>query len=218
MLASAQFTNPPTGSFDEAKMRILPGFFSPELCRVVYDYVMLRRSIGRIMRPDERVPSAPRLYGDPLTETLLAQKQSIVEEAVGHPLWPSYSYLRLHGKGAELPAHTDREASELAVSVNIGGDAIWPLHFSNQGQELSVVLNVGDGIVYRGRELSHWRTPYDGDVQVQCILFYVCADGEFKDFRYDGRSGIGLPPIHAKNVVPQPLGGATAPTASEQRR
>lgn len=193
MLTSSNNSTPTTGSFDETKLQILPGFFSPELCRVVYDYVMLRKSVGLIGSPDERVPDAPRLYGDLLTETLVGQKQPIVEAAVGHPLWPSYSYVRLHYKHATLPPHTDREASELAVSVNIGGDHIWPLCFKRGDEELSVTLEVGDGVVYRGRDLSHWRQPYQGEVHVQCILFYVCADGEFAKFRYDGRVGLGFP-------------------------
>lgn len=108
----------------------------------------------------------------------------------GTELWPSYSYARLHGPGSSMPIHQDREASEVSVSICVGGDAPWPLWFRTANGDIDVNLEPGDGIVYYGQRLPHWREP--GSVQVQCVLFYVRRDGPCAKHRFDGRLGIGF--------------------------
>jgi hypothetical protein len=177
----------------EASYIVLPNFFSREICDLLYEYVLLKQATNQLMRPDTRIPVAPRLYGDPLTETLLLRQQALVERAAAVPLFPSYSYVRLHDHGAAMPSHTDREASEIGVSIHIGGDQLWPLWFQQLDGPVSVTLDVGDAVMYRGRETKHWREPYPGDRQVQCILFYVQQNGACASHRFDGRAGIGMP-------------------------
>ena len=54
-------------------------------------------------------------------------------------------------------------------------------------------LAIGDAVVFKGRELFHWREPYiEGAWQVQIFLHYVNADGPFKDLKYDGRERLQL--------------------------
>ena len=159
----------------------------------------LSRDIQRIVdafgNPDDltvrRVEGAGRLYCDMLTETLLAQKQPAIEAVVGQPLWPSYSYARLHHRGSMLAPHRDREASEIAVTVAIGGDRQWPIWFKTPAGDISFALEPGDAVVYDGRKLSHWREPFQGDIQIQCMLFYVTRNGPHAAERYDGRPGVG---------------------------
>ncbi len=183
------------------------GLFSPEICRLVFEYVCLRRDTGTMLAPDRRVEGAGRLYCDMLTETLLAQKQSAIEEVVGRKLWPSYSYVRLHTRGAVLAPHRDREASEIAVTIAIGGDHPWPIWFKTaDGDDVSFALHPGDAVVYDGRQLSHWRDPFEGELQIQCMLFYVTQDGPLASARFDGRPGVGYPwvppkqPLHRRAV------------------
>lgn len=179
---------------------VLKQVFAPEVSRLVFNYARLKRATGQMERPDTQVPTALRLRVDPLTETLLVQSRTAVEQIVGSELWPSYSYLRLHTRGATMAMHTDRRASELAVSINVGGDRPWPLWLRTQGQDLGIAPEVGDGILYRGREIPHWRDAYEGELQVQCMLFYVRRDGDAAAFKYDGRDGVGLPYTAAGRV------------------
>jgi hypothetical protein len=171
----------------------LDGLLSADVCQLVFDYVRLRRDTGTMLAPDGRVAGADRLYCDMLTETILARLQTRIEGVVGRRLYPSYSYVRLHGRGASLEPHRDREASEYAVTMAIGGDQVWPIWFKTPGGDVEMALAPGDAVVYEGRALQHWRVPYDGEIQVQCMLFYVAQDGPNASARYDGRKGVGYP-------------------------
>ena len=153
---------PPVAQFAELHHVEIKGLLSAEICRLVYDYVCLRRDTGTMLSPDQRVEGAGRLYCDMLTETLLAQKQPAIEQVVGAALWPSYSYVRLHHHGAVLAPHRDREASEIAVTIAIGGDRDWPIAFKTGRGDVSFALEPGDAVVYDGRKLSHWRDPFEG--------------------------------------------------------
>jgi hypothetical protein len=187
--------------FEHSHYAEIKGLLSPEICRLVYDYVCLRRDTGTMLSPDQRVEGAGRLYCDMLTETLLVQKQPAIEQAVGAVLWPSYSYVRLHHRGAVLAPHRDREASEIAVTIAIGGDRNWPIGFKTGSGDVSFALQPGDAVVYDGRKLSHWRDPFEGEIQIQAMLFYVRQDGAHASARYDGRPGVGYPWL----PPPQPL-------------
>lgn len=197
---------PPVSTFSTAHYAEVKSLLSEEMCRLVYDYICLRRDTGTLLAPDKRVEGAGRLYCDMLTETLLAQKQPAIEDVVGQPLWPSYSYARLHNRGSALAPHRDREASEIAVTIAIGGDHQWPIWFKTEAGDISFALEPGDAVVYDGRKLSHWREPFQGDIQIQCMLFYVTRTGPHAAERYDGRPGVGFPwvpprqPLHRRAV------------------
>jgi hypothetical protein len=61
-------------------------------------------------------------------------------------------------------------------------------------------------IIYRGRELNHWREKFDiADLDawhVQGFLHYVNANGPFSEFKFDKRSSIGEKTI---DKIPQPV-------------
>jgi hypothetical protein len=193
----------------DAPYQILRHFVSPEICRLMFDYCVLKRDHGLLSKPDDRIPTAARQYGDPLTETLLLQKHAAVEQLEGHSLWPSYSYVRVHSAGAEMPRHLDRDASHLGLTINLGGDQLWPIWFDTLGGPTAITLDVGDGVLYQGSQIAHWREPYAGTTQVQCMLFFVRKDDPNVDMlKYDGRTAIGAPRssrlvmLQAKGLVP----------------
>lgn len=181
------------GNFAANGYVVIRHLLTPEIGRLLFDYVCLKHTTGQMVAPDERIADAPRLCADSLTETLLLQKQADIEAIVDASLWPSHSYVRLHGRHAAMPVHTDRNASELGVTFHAGGDQLWPFHLRTAEGDISVVLDVGDAVLYCGQKLPHWREPYLGEVQVQCMLFYVRQEGEYAAFRYDGRAAAGLP-------------------------
>src|ERR1041384_8114215 len=97
------------------------GLLDPSVTELIFQYVLLRHETGTMSVPDDTIPNAPRLYADPLTESLLLMNQPHVERLVGAELWPSYSYARLHGSGTSMAVHLDPDASDIAVSVCVGG-------------------------------------------------------------------------------------------------
>ena len=46
-------------------------------------------------------------------------------------------------------------------------------------------LEPGDMILYKGRELEHWRQPYQGKMHGAAFLHYVNQDGPCADSIYD---------------------------------
>jgi hypothetical protein len=177
------------------KCEFIDGLLPSTTCELMWEYVQLRRSLDQLLKPDGRVVGAPRLYMDMLTEALLVQQLPAVEKRIGEELWPSYSILRMHQSGAELPKHLDRPASEVAVSIALGGDLAWPLFLETAQGDAMFTPNPGDAVVYSGTVLPHWRTPYRGELQVQCVLFYVRKNGEYAIHKYSGRAGVGHPPV-----------------------
>jgi hypothetical protein len=57
-----------------------------------------------------------------------------------------------------------------------------------------VETDIGDLVVYKGLEVEHWRDKFvcgENSWQTQVFLHYVDADGEYSDYRWDGRKNFG---------------------------
>lgn len=134
-------------------------------------------------------------YADLLMESILLHLQPAMEQATGLTLLPTYSYLRIYETGAVLAKHTDRHACEISASLTIGYDAPepWPLRLESNGQPRSITLEPGDMLLYKGREIPHWREQFDGRYWIQAFFHYVDAAGELASYKFDGRAGVGVP-------------------------
>ena len=123
-------------------------------------------------------------YADPLAETILLKKISLMEKETGKKLLPTYSFWRMYTKYSELKKHTDRPSCEISATVNIGSDKTpWP--FFADGQPLH--LEEGDAVIYLGQEVDHWREEFEGDWYAQCFLHYVKKDGKHASHYRDRR-------------------------------
>jgi hypothetical protein len=60
-------------------------------------------------------------------------------------------------------------------------------------------LNEGCGILYQGTKIAHWREPYEGNQQVQFMLFWVDQDGEYSDYKFDKRPILGSKPVNIES-------------------
>ena len=82
-----------------------------------------------------------------------------------------------------------RPSCEVSVTIQIGSDGTpWPIYMG--GEE--VLLDDGDGVIYKGREVPHWRDEFEGDWHSQIFLHYVEKDGKYKDHFMDKRELFGL--------------------------
>ncbi|HEX7333955.1 MAG TPA: hypothetical protein VF290_20795 [Pyrinomonadaceae bacterium] len=147
-------------------------------------------------RRREEKPLMRDRYADPLMESILLHLKPTMEQATGLTLFPTYSYLRIYESGSVLHRHQDRHACEISASLTLGYDAPepWPLWLETHQQPRSITLHRGDMIVYKGRELPHWRERFDGNYWIQAFFHYVDANGPLASYKFDGRRGIGLPP------------------------
>ncbi|HEU4768515.1 MAG TPA: hypothetical protein VFS77_14130 [Pyrinomonadaceae bacterium] len=135
-------------------------------------------------------------YGDTLMESILLHLKPAMEQITGLSLLPTYSFLRIYETGAVLTRHTDRHACEISASLTLAYDAPhpWPIWLQTRQEPRSITLHPGDMLVYKGRELPHWRERFDGNYWIQVFFHYVDANGPLASYKFDGRDGLGLPP------------------------
>ena len=134
--------------------------------------------------------------------------QPMMEKTTGLKLYPAYTYVRAYKKGDVLERHKDRFSCEISTTMNLGGDP-WPIYLDPTRPEtfpenvpykiignkgVKVNLKPGDMLVYRGRELEHWREEFKGQQCVQVFLHYNNRQTPgSKANQFDKRPHLGLP-------------------------
>jgi predicted 2-oxoglutarate/Fe(II)-dependent dioxygenase YbiX len=132
---------------------------------------------------------------------ILCQKCPEVSIAIGETVLPTYTYARVYKNGAVLKGHTDRDACEISLTVNLDGDQEWPIWIETpDGKEVRVSLNPGDAMIYLGCTARHWREEYKGDWYTQCFLHYVRSRGDKAHAVFDSQNK-NTPNIGVKNYL-----------------
>ena len=79
--------------------------------------------------------------------------------------------------------HTDRDACEISLSLNLKSDINWTLNLQDlQGKEHRLNTKAGDGICYLGREVSHERellVSKTKQIYIQSFFHWVRTNGDF---------------------------------------
>jgi hypothetical protein len=122
------------------------------------------------------------LYGDSMARFFQHQLKAVVEWVVGEQVVPSYVYVAYYQPGATLECHTDREQCQFTLAVLADfspepvGPSPWPLWFSTPRGDIPLAQAIGDGVVFRGRELPHWRDALEaGQTSTSLLLHYVSS-------------------------------------------
>jgi hypothetical protein len=158
---------------------------------LLYRYACKRAESGAMMH-DAQVPAAWAAHGDVFTDGLLIDFLPIAEEVSNLELFPTYSYLRVYGRGHLLEKHTDRQACEISFTLCLGyrAERPWPILIAGPSGISSIELAPGDGLFYRGIECPHWREPLEGEQAAQVFLHYVDKNGPYSEWKYDKRPAL----------------------------
>ena len=133
---------------------------------------------------------------------ILCQKCPEVSIAIGETVLPTYTYARVYKNGAVLKGHTDRDACEISLTVNLDGDQEWPIWIETpDGKEVRVSLNPGDAMIYLGCTARHWREEYKGDWYTQCFLHYVRSRGDKAHAVFDSQRKVNEASVGIKNYL-----------------
>ena len=193
-------------SFKENSYQVINNLISNDVCEVAArEFEMARDLASHAVKDghpypfhDEMVENSFSWYSalvfESLSDTLIKRK---VEEIVGEPVYPTYTYARIYYTGAEMKYHIDRSSSEFSVSLCIKVDSKYPWHLgieTLQGEKKYIEQVPGDAVLYRGNELYHWRDPYPGTEQINAFFFYVRANGPKSILKYDTRPMLGMSP------------------------
>ena len=163
----------------------------------------LERSKTRMMKSDNQVPGTPAVSVDPQMEELLERLLPSIERIAQRPLFPTYSYFRVYKTGDVLERHTDREACEVSVSINLDcqAPAPWPISVEGPLGVSSFALEPGDGVIYRGIECPHWRDAFQGEMMAQVFLHYVEQHGSRAEWKFDKRRRLGTIPAQPVRIA-----------------
>ena len=137
---------------------------------------------GHVGLGDRQVDLRYTAHDEPLARVIHRQLEAFVSDLAGEPFQPSYVYFSSYRPGATLAPHTDRPQCELSISLLLDytpePDDVspWPLYLGAPGSAVPVSLGLGDGLVYRGRELTHFRKALPaGHTSTSLFLHYVPA-------------------------------------------
>lgn len=186
-------------TFKEKGYHIVRDFLDPDFVAFINQYFFTRINAGQSTLGDPQAPNCYGFYGDPLMDTILGESVEGLSKIAGYSLLPTYSFVRLYGKGDELKNHIDRPSCQLSATLALGipkGESINSIYFSqnqDKSNAVEVKLNPGDLCLYHGCDWWHWREPFTQKWYLQAFLHYVDADGPYKDFLYDKRPYLGMP-------------------------
>ena len=185
--------------------KLIRKMIAPSLADFCYQYILMKRKVvlhlleNKFISPvddewgkwqDKQIPNTYSHYADMVMENLLINIKPRVEEETDLSLIETYSYVRLYKKGDILKKHTDRDACEISVTLNLGGDP-WALYLY---PNVKLTLNPGDAVIYGGIEIEHWRKKFKGDICTQVFLHYNHVNGPLGlTHKYDKRPFLGLP-------------------------
>lgn len=194
-------------SFNTTGVAILEKLVDADLCKKLADELEAANVAGLSIK-DELCPKSDSIYRAANTEKLALALLPDVQKATGLSLLPTYSYSRIYRPGEVLKPHTDREACEISLTINLQQEGEnWPIYMADQTTESEEAttlvtdeakyfvtnirecyLNVGDAVLYRGCDKVHWRLPYKGIKQTQVFLHYVDANGPNKNYKHDKKT------------------------------
>jgi hypothetical protein len=145
---------------------------------------------GQLPRGDDQVAERYRLHSEPAAMFFHPQLASLVSRIAGEPVKPSYLYFASYPPGSELPRHVDRLQCEFSISLLVDyspepdGPCGWPLFLEHPSLPDGLVaadLGIGDAVLYRGRELVHYRDRLPEGHQSTSLFFHYLR----KDFAGD---------------------------------
>lgn len=179
--------------FKNNKYALIGNFLNQQIVNSYYYYMLHMVQSQNVTLDEHQIPGNLMLRDDIVFDTLLSKMRPVISSIVQKNLLPTYAFCRYYQNGQKLKKHTDREACEYSMTINLGWEARkpWPIYLKNEKKETRKVhINVGDGLIYKGRDLTHWRKKFKGEHQVQLFLHYVDADGEFANWCFDKRPGL----------------------------
>jgi hypothetical protein len=197
-LASAQT------KFAREKYAVVPGIFPPEQMRAMQAYYRQYVAHGFMVFGDDRVEKRYGEYREAFASFLHPQLTAIMCAATGRDVKPSYSFAAAYVDGAVLPPHTDRRQCEYSISFQLdyqpetnGGPTPWPIclepleyegslpdigyaiEWDKVGRDpASIDLANGDGLIYKGRDLVHYRHALPAG-HTSTSLFFHFVDKDF---------------------------------------
>jgi hypothetical protein len=187
-------------------------FLPKQILNLIYTYSIIKYGNQKQFKTDIQTNALISEHSDYLMETLMDLSTPVIEQNVKKKLFPTYSFFRIYDKGSDLKTHIDRESCEYTVALCLGAhpvDQPYEIflgekddnsdykYFSNKNNleryriDYKFPMLHNNAIIFKGMNKLHWREPCQHDHFITVFLHYVDQDGEYKDFKFDKRTGLG---------------------------
>lgn len=178
----------------------IPGYISQkEALELAAGFESYARVMGKL--GDVQAPSSRSVYNYSPFLALMMRKINWLSELVQEPLLPTYNYARVYSNGEVLEPHTDRDACEISVTLNLDQCGTpWPIFMvdAETGNRSPVILEPGDAVVYKGCDIEHYRHAFKGIKHTQVFMHHVLANGDRSWAVFDK---VQTPPEPSKTIA-----------------
>lgn len=128
------------------------------------------------------------------TQLIAQDVKPRIEKILGEDLLFTYSFITVYTNNSYMSRHTDRDACEVSVSINLASTLDWKLQLQDlNGEHAACSTKAGDGVIYLGREVEHWRdllVSYSPQFYIQTFFHYVRAKGKYKHLENDPQPSV----------------------------
>ncbi len=161
----------------------LPGLLPAPLLASLQGYVNPLIAEGHLRFNDAQSRRYYR-HSEAMTVWLHQQLEAGIQALVAEPIKRSYAFLGGYVAGSDLKPHVDREQCEYTLSITLDAEPgrrradAWPLGLTDrQGRRRWMRLAPGDAVLFKGRELPHYRDPLPaGSRSTSAFLHFVPVD------------------------------------------
>jgi hypothetical protein len=143
-------------------------------------YYRYHTRTGSFRLGDEQVAARYGAHNEPVSRYFHHQLNNVVSDMARTLVQPSYTYLVAYQSGARLESHVDREQCEYSITLCFDAtpepeaESPWPLQLETPEGRVEIWQRIGDALLYRGRELPHWRDELaDGHTSSSLLLHYI---------------------------------------------
>jgi hypothetical protein len=169
--------------FQKGHYAVLQDLLPPLMIGALRRYYRHLIQEGYLELGDGQCPLRYGIHNESITRFLQQQFNGVIDYVVGAPVKASYTYLGAYQGGAELLRHTDREQCEYTMTFCIDyspepeKETPWPIYAETPEGEVEIFQCIGDGLLFKGRELPHYRHKLEEDSSSTSIFFhYVDVD------------------------------------------
>jgi hypothetical protein len=167
-------------AFVERGYAALPGLVPAFQLGALRRYYRYHTRVGSFALGDDQVARRHVAHNEQVASFVHSQLTSIVSDVARTVVKPSYAYLAAYESGSVLERHTDREQCEYTVTLCVDASpepreqSLWPIHLDVADGSLAVWQYLGDGLLFRGRYLTHYRDRLAaGQTSTSLLLHYV---------------------------------------------
>ena len=141
-------------------------------------------------------------YAHETWEAALEMVCPSVQQIIGAPVIPTYSYQRMYMNCSAMAHHSDRPACQLSLTINLGQSHSWPIYCTSLKTKkyVEVIQEPGDALLYLGCNIGHYRPEYKGDWYNQLFLHYVVQDEINSPYYWDNGNQLQMQRGEVRNV------------------